>query len=90
MLHTTLIENEKLHSLANIKNSTFTWPTQKSAAHGNFRYQILMLESFGDESFSPWFRIPTASVYKSINGISYMLVCGVQVRAPAQHFDAWS
>ena len=53
MLHTTLVENEKLHSLVNIKDSTFTWPTQKSAAHGNFRYQILMLESFGDESFSP-------------------------------------
>jgi len=51
MLRITLIENEKLHSLVNIKSSTFTWSTRKSAAHGNFRYQILMLESFGDESF---------------------------------------
>jgi len=84
------MENEKLHSLANIKNSTFTWSTRKSAAHGNFRYEILMLEGLVMKVFHHILEFPVASVYKSINDVSCVLVCGVQVRTLAQHFDAWS
>ena len=67
-------------------NFYIVYPEKRCA--WKFQIPIFDVRKFGDEGFSPWFRIPIASVYKSIDNISYMLVCNVQARAPAQHFDA--